>query len=106
MFKAITKKLADRRKLSGWQTHINVKFRRYEHLWAEAYQSWQDALVRGDREAMLDCLGREALYLRAEQLAHQDMNLPILRRLARWDVDYLAEARRLLWLSQMTGRRL
>lgn len=106
MFKTITKKLADRRKLSGWEDHVNAKFKQYESLWTEAYRSWRNAQARGDREAALECFERQGLYLRAEQLAHRDMALPVSERLARWDVDYVEEARSSLSFSTDYNERM
>lgn len=89
-----------------WTFHVNAKFNHYKRMWEKHYANWQAARAGGAEERMLDEFEQQALYLRAEQLAHIDMRLPIRQRVARWDVDYAVEAQRALSVSPSREKRL
>lgn len=89
-----------------WSFHVNAKFNNYRRMWEKHYANWQTARAIGAEGRMLDEFEQQALYLRAEQLAHVDMRLPIKQRSARWDADYVAEARSALSVSPNREKRL
>jgi len=75
-------------------------------MWEKHYANWQVARANGADGRMLDEFEQQALYLRAEQLAHVDMRLPLKQRAARWDADYVAEAQGALSGSPNREKRL
>src|ERR1043165_989449 len=82
-----------------WPFHVNAKFNHYQRMWEKHYANWKAARAAGADGKMLDEFEQQALYLRAEQLAHMDMWLPIRQRAARWNADYVSEARSALSTS-------
>lgn len=92
--------------LGDWQAHVNAKFLQYEKAWNAAHERWLTAHSKGDRAGMTSALEEQGLYLRAEQVAHRDMNIPREQWDGRRYVDYIEEARQALSKSSEPLERL